>query len=82
MSEGVGSGKSSFCTKHLIKFFVADLVRPATFGGRTYPAVLQGTYYSIAPPVPRPTYAKRVFFTKAKGLVRVEEFGGTMWNQL
>ena len=50
LSEGVGSGKSSFCAKYFIKFFVANLVCPATFGGRTYPAVLQGTYYSIAPP--------------------------------
>ena len=82
LSEGGGSGKSSFCAKYFIKFFVADLVRPATFGGRTYPAVLQGAYYSIAPPVPHPTYAKRVFFTKAEGLVRVEEFGGTVWNRL
>jgi len=82
LSEGVGSGKSSFCAKYFIKFFVADLVRPATFGGRTYPAVLESTYYPIPPLVPRPTYAKRVFFTKAEGLLRVEEFGGTMWNQL
>lgn len=55
---------------------------PATFGGRTYPAVLQGIYHTVSPPAPRPTNAKRVFFTKAEGLVRVEEFGGTVWNRL
>ena len=55
---------------------------PATFGGRTYPAVLESTYSPTPPLVPRPTYAKRVFFTKAEGLVRVEEFGGTVWNRL
>ena len=76
--EGGGSGKSSVCAKYFVKYFVADLVRPATFGGRTYPAMPQGAYYSTAPPAPRPTYAKRVFFTKAEGLVRVKEFGGTM----
>ena len=81
LSEGGGSGKSSFCVIYLVKYFVFDLVRPATFGGRTYPAVQQGMYYSIAPPAPRPTYAARIFFTKAKGLVRVEEFGATVWNR-
>jgi len=75
-------GKAPSAPNTFVKYFVANLMRPATFGGRTYPAVLQGTYYSIAPPAPRPTYAARIFFTKAEGLVRVEEFGGTMWNRL
>ena len=66
LSEGGGSVKSSFCAKYFVKYCVADLVRPATFGGRTYPAVLESNYYSIAPPVPRPTYAKRVFSPKPR----------------
>ena len=55
---------------------------PATFGGRTYPAVLQGIYHTVPPPAPRPMNAKHVFFTKAEGLVRVEDFGGTVWDRL
>ncbi len=58
---------------------------PATFGSRTYPAVLGSTYTPIpplAPLVPRPTYVARIYFTKAEGIVRFEEFGGTVWNRL
>jgi hypothetical protein len=55
---------------------------PATFGGRTYPAVMGSTYNPVSPPVPRPTFAARLFLTKAEGVVRFEEFGGTVWNRL
>ncbi|WP_156176447.1 hypothetical protein [Hymenobacter terrenus] len=55
---------------------------PATFTDRTYPAVLQSAYAPLPPQVPRPTSVKRVFFTKADGLIRFEEFGGTVWNRL
>ena len=55
---------------------------PATFGSRTYPAVLESTYTPNPPPVPRPTSARRIYLTKAEGVVRFEEFGGTVWNRL
>ncbi len=55
---------------------------PATFGSRTYPAVLESTYTPIPPLVVLPTYVARIFFTKADGIVRFEDFGGTVWDRL
>ena len=55
---------------------------PATFGGRTYPAALESYFYPTPPLVPRPTQTGYVCLTKAEGLVRFEELGGTVWNRL
>ena len=55
---------------------------PATVGNRTYPAVLESTYAPAPPLVPRPTAARRLYVTKAEGIIRFEEFGGTVWNRL
>lgn len=55
---------------------------PATFGTRTYPAVLESAFSPIPSLGARPTFVRRVFFTKTEGLIRFEEFGGTVWNRL
>ncbi|GAA3990703.1 hypothetical protein [Hymenobacter antarcticus] len=52
---------------------------PATFAGRTYPAVLGGTSSLAAPGA---NVAVTVYLTKADGLVRFEERGGTAWDRL
>ncbi len=58
------------------------VLAPATFGSRTYPAALESSFYPTRPLVPRPTQTGTIFLTKAEGLVRFEEFGGTVWNRL
>lgn len=52
---------------------------PATFSGRTYPAVLECTYNTAAP---NPATITRLYLTKTEGVVRLEERGGSIWNRL
>ena len=52
---------------------------PATFAGRTYPAVWGGTS-SLAASGSRVVVT--LYLTKAEGLVRFEERGGTVWDRL
>lgn len=51
---------------------------PATFAGRTYPAVWGGT---IPNTIMRPGVVTTLFLTKADGLIRFEERGGTVWDR-
>ncbi|SHL95934.1 hypothetical protein [Hymenobacter psychrotolerans] len=51
---------------------------PATFAGRTYPAVLGGTT-SLAGSGSRVVVT--LYMTKAEGLIRFEERGGTVWDR-
>lgn len=55
------------------------VLSPATFAGRTYPAVLSGT--PLAPSVGSRVVV-RLYLTKAEGLIRFEERGGTAWDRL
>ena len=60
-----------------------QVLLPATFGGRSYPAVLECTRNTAPQPtVPYPATSVRLFLTKAEGLVRFEERGGNVWNRL
>ena len=52
---------------------------PATFSGRSYPAVLGGGS-SLAFPGSR--VVVRLYVTKTEGLIRFEERGGTVWDRL
>ena len=52
---------------------------PATFAGRTYPAVAG---YNASPAVTRPNATVTMYLTKANGLIRFEERGGTVWDRL
>ena len=55
------------------------VLAPATFAGRTYPAVL-GVRSSFAFSGPGVTLT--MYLTKADGLIRFEERGGTVWDRL
>ena len=48
----------------------------ATFGGRTYPAVLESTSQQFAPRV------LHLFLTKAEGVVAFDDQYGTLWTRL
>jgi hypothetical protein len=54
----------------------------ATFAGRTYPQVLESTYAPLLPEKPRPMMPARIYLTKTEGVIRVEEYGGTVWDRV
>lgn len=56
----------------------SQVLSPATFAGRTYPAVWGGTSSN---PVARPGMVVTLYMTKADGLIRFEERGGTVWDR-
>jgi hypothetical protein len=47
--------------------------------GRTYPAVWSGTLLNA---IMRTRVVTTLFLTKANGLIRFEEHGGTVWDRL
>jgi hypothetical protein len=55
---------------------------PATLAGRTYQHVLDLTYVELSVPHTRAWAIKRLFLTKAEGVIRFEERGGTVWDRL
>lgn len=60
-----------------------QVLLPATFGGRYYPAVLVCTRnLAPQPTVSYPATSLRLFLTKAEGVIRFEERGGNIWNRL
>jgi hypothetical protein len=58
------------------------LLPQATFAGRTYNNVLEGTvnsFYAMSLP---PTGVLRIFITKADGVIRFETKAGTIWDRV
>ena len=52
------------------------VLAPATFGGRTYPAVLESTSQKFAPLV------LHLYLTKAEGVVAFDDQYGTLWTRI
>ena len=54
---------------------------PATFAGRTYQQVIQSTF-TVTTPETSPRTVARIYLTKAEGIIRFEERGGSIWDLL